>query len=100
MRIRTHARILAMGSLFALAVLAVPATHVQAKPKRSPDPGVRCYLQDYNGVDYDFYLPGAVVTLPDGKQIRCNSNGVWVVLITSGLPSTVGAVGSTSYLGP
>jgi hypothetical protein len=77
MNYRSHIRILAMGSLLTLSVVAIPATQAFAKPKRTPDPGIRCSIVNADG-SYDFYLPGESIQR-DGFHWVCTASGEWVV---------------------
>jgi hypothetical protein len=93
MNIRKHARTLATFSMFALAVVSVPATQAYAKPRNPVNNMKLCTITDTNTGNIEFYNAGDTVWR-DGKVLSCDGRtGNWVLM---GLPevSTVSTPGA------
>jgi len=82
MKIHLPLRTLAAGSMLALAIAGVSVGQADAKPKRPLDNGVRCAALEPTTGEWDFYLPGEVVTVIDsqgvGHRFVCGGDGTWV----------------------
>ena len=80
MTIHTRIRTLA-AALLALTVAGMSAGLVNAEPKQPVDNGVRCASYEPTTGEWEFYLPGEVVTTIDDKGVGhrkvCGADGEW-----------------------
>jgi hypothetical protein len=83
MTIRT--RILSVGAvaMLALIVVSMSVGHVDAKPRRPVDNGIRCAIFNEQTGEWEFYLPGEVITAVIAgfsQRFQCGADGNWVVV--------------------
>jgi hypothetical protein len=100
MSFRKHLPAFTIASLFALAVLSVPALHVEAKGKGggSTNQPALCAIDDGQG-NVEFFLPGEEYF--DGlHHLICGADGNWhiVTSVVRPGPTGTGQAGSAGTL--
>jgi hypothetical protein len=96
MTLAKHIRTLTGAALLALTVLSVTGEHVHAKPKRPVDDGIRCAIFNEKSGEWEFYLPGEVITVMIAgfdQRLRCGADGEWTVVVRP-MPSAPRPAGS------
>jgi hypothetical protein len=83
MTIRTRILTVGAAAMLALTIVSMSVGHAVAKPRRPVDNGIRCAIFNEQTGEWEFYLPGDVITADIAgfsQRFRCGADGNWVVV--------------------